>query len=442
MKKHGWSQSIFYVVVLLIVSPSLCQADLLQYVKKADDSYSWKVVERTKHEEGMVYTLELISQTWQRITWKHHLQVFLPKDVKPNATMFLWNQGGRPSKGSMATGMLFAKQMKIPVAFLYGIPNQPLFGGKTEDALIAETFVRYLKAKDGDWPLLFPMVKSLVKAMDALQEFAKQEWNVEVQDFIVSGASKRGWTTWLTGAVEPRVRAIAPLVIDTLNMRDQGPYQLKSFGKYSEQIHDYYEAGLLPMPDTKEALALWKMVDPYTYRDKLTMPRLIINGANDPYWTTDALNLYWNDLKGDNKWVVYVPNAGHDLTEHKSLGLQDRVRAINALCAFVRHQVKNNPMPKVQWKHEDRDGQPVIEVSTSERPNVARLWVAEAPTRDFRKQKWMQQTIKIPKSGPIAASPNLPSSGCRAYFMELEFEIDGIRFPVSTQIRILTAEKK
>src|SRR5581483_12389999 len=111
-------------------------------------------------------------------------------------------------------------------------PNQPLLDGKREDALIAETFVRYLKTGDGDWPLLFPMVKSLVRAMDALQEFAKQELKVEIRRFIVSGGSKRGWTTWLTGATDPRVTAIAPLVIDTLNMREQMPHQLKSFGAY------------------------------------------------------------------------------------------------------------------------------------------------------------------------------------------------------------------
>src|SRR5262245_38915376 len=104
--------------------------------------------------------------------------------------------------------MELAKKLKAPVAFLYHIPNQPLLGGKTEDALIAETFVRYLKTRDESWPLLLPMTKSLVRAMDALQAFARQEWDIAVLHFVVSGGSKRGWTTWLTAAVDARVKAL------------------------------------------------------------------------------------------------------------------------------------------------------------------------------------------------------------------------------------------
>jgi len=133
--------------------------------------------------------------------------------------------------------MEMAKKANAPVAFLFGVPNQPLLGRKREDALIAETFVRYLQSDDESWPLLLPMTKSLVKAMDAIQRLP-----------CASGTHRallrrhRRLETRLDGlahrAADPRVKAIAPLVIDTLNMQAQLPHQLKSYGRYSEMIDD------------------------------------------------------------------------------------------------------------------------------------------------------------------------------------------------------------
>ena len=128
----------------------------------------------------------------------------------------------------------------------------------------------------------------------------------------MTGGSKRGWTTWLTGAVDDRVIAIAPMVIVMLNLGPQGPNQLKVWGQYSEQIHDYVERGLMEKVATPTGTNLWKMVDPFTYRERLVKPKLLINGANDRYWTLDALDLYWNELQGP-KYLIELPNAGHDL---------------------------------------------------------------------------------------------------------------------------------
>jgi PhoPQ-activated pathogenicity-related protein len=426
-------QSLF-VVIAILMAPAIARADLLEYVKKKDDSFAWKLKEKKAHELGDIYDIELVSQTWQGIKWTHQLQIYVPKGVKPTDTIVLYNQGGKAGAGSIVFGMELAKKANAPVAILFGIPNQPLLGGKTEDALIAETFVRYLKTGDGDWPLLFPMVKSLTKAMDCIQEFAQKEWNITVRFFVVSGGSKRGWTTWLTGAVDPRVKAIAPLVIDTLNMQAQMAHQLKSYGRYSEMIDDYVKRDLVPMPKTERALKLWSMVDPWVYREKITMPTMIINGANDPYWTVDALNLYWDDLKSP-RWVCYVPNAGHNLMQDKV----NPMRVANTLGAFARHQIHGVKMPELTWKHDDADGKARLTVTANAAPTKARLWVADADKRDFRKSAWKEQEAKIDGKS-VVGNVDMPAGNFRVFFGEMEYQIDGLTFFLSTQMRVL--EKK
>jgi PhoPQ-activated pathogenicity-related protein len=412
--------------------------DLTDYVKKADPSFAWRLNGKADADGGTIYTLDLVSQTWHDIKWEHKVQVFVPKGVKPTATVVLWNQGGVPNAASGVFGMGIAQKVGAPVAFVYGIPNQPLLGDKREDALIAETFVRYLETKDGSWPLLFPMVKSLVKAMDAVQAFARDEWKTDVKHFVVTGASKRGWTSWLTAATgDPRVKAIAPLVIDTLNMPVQAKNQVTAFGKPSLMIRDYVERGLVPVPDTTEARKLWTMIDPWVYRDRLTVPKMIINGANDPYWPLDALNSYWDDLKGE-KYVLYVPNAGHDLRESDTTGKKELLpgRALNTLAAFCKCQVFDKPMPKMNWVCKEADGVCRLDVESAARVRAARVWQAKSDTRDFRPARWSAEA-----RDPGSVTVKAPEKGFAAFYAEYEYEMDGLMFTLCTQLRILEAKK-
>jgi PhoPQ-activated pathogenicity-related protein len=418
----------------LFVTPGW--ADLDQYVRRPEAEFTWKLKDKidTGQSGDRIYDVYFVSQTWQENKWEHQLQVYQPRDVAPNSTLFLWVTGGSARPANIALGMELARKIKAPVAFLYHIPNQPLLENKLrEDDLIAETFVRYLKTKDENWPLLFPMVKSVVKAMDVLQAFGKQEWSRPINSFIVSGASKRGWTTWLTAAVDQRVRAIAPVVIDTLNMREQMPRQLKAFGAYSARLMPYSSRGLLPIPETPEGQRLLSMVDPWSYRDRLTLPKLIVNGTNDFYWATDALNLYWNELPG-NKWVVYVPNAGHDLQRQDKPPPDRLTDLVHGLAAFSRHQMSGTSMPSVKWKHESVNGKLRLTIDATPAPVGARLWIAEAPTPDLRSAQWKSEAIRV-SDGRVMGEVSRPATGYLAFYGELDYEIDGLKYHLSTQVR-------
>jgi PhoPQ-activated pathogenicity-related protein len=414
---------------------SYAWADLQQYIRKPEPAFRWKIENRIDQSGDRIYDLHFISQRWQDNTWEHQLQVYQPRKVTPSATMFLWVTGGSARPAYIALGLEMARKINAPVAFLYNIPNQPLLEDRLgEDDLIAETFVRYLKSRDENWPLLFPMAKSVVKAMDVLQVFGKQELREPVSDFIVSGASKRGWTAWLTAAIDQRVRAIAPVVIDTLNMRVQMPRQLKAFGAYSARLAPYTSRGLVPIPETPEGERLLSMVDPWAYRDRLALPKFIINGTNDFYWATDALNNYWQELPGD-KWVVYVPNAGHDLRRQDKPQSDQLADLVNGLAAFARHHIGGKSMPAVTWEHENRDGQLRLTIGATPRPAGARLWIARAPTQDLRTTAWQEQVVSY-AGGKFIGEVASPEKGYVAFFGELDYEIDGIKYHLSTQMRV------
>ena len=80
------------------------------------------------------------------------------------------------------------------------------FLGRSEDQIIAWTWKRFIdtpelgpQIDEPFWLLRYPMVKSAVKAMDALSEWNLSLGREKLDKFTVTGASKRGWTTWITG---------------------------------------------------------------------------------------------------------------------------------------------------------------------------------------------------------------------------------------------------
>lgn len=53
---------------------------------------------------------------------------------------------------------------------------------------------------------------------DTVTDFALQKGYGKLEKFVIAGASKRGWTTWTTAAVDKRVVGAIPIVMDLANL--------------------------------------------------------------------------------------------------------------------------------------------------------------------------------------------------------------------------------
>ncbi len=417
----------------LIVSPSTALDD---YVNKKDTAFQWHIQENKVTDIGTYYYLKLVSQQWQHIAWQHHLAVFFPHQADYPETMLLALRHMEQKEQDLNNLQVIAEQTGSPCAILYGVPNQPLFGGKQEEELINFTFLEYLRTGDETWPLLFPMVKSVVRAMDALQELSKKENNPLVEGFMVTGHSKRAHTAWLTAAVDSRVKGIMPVAFDLLNSPAQITHHFQIFGKLSSSA----QAGkdVLEQIGSPRGETLINMVDAYGYRKRLSLPKLIVLGTNDDYSPSDALNLYWEGLKGP-KWILYLPN-----TDHAGASLAPAVNA--TAFAFFRAVASATPLPELQWQFEERDELLRVRIQTDSSARKAQLWSASAVSQDFRAIQWYAQPMKKSQKGnkseiEFIAEIEKQEDKFTGVFGQIEYEQKGKKFILSTQIQIKKRSK-
>lgn len=400
--------------------------ELYDYLAKPDSSFAYSVVRQSTAGTEIALT----SQTWHGIPWKHSILFRQPAKIKFPGVGILYITGDGPRPGDLRDISMVTEATGMPTAMLFNVPNQPLFGNLREDDLIAHTFEQYLRTGDASWPLLFPMTKSAIRAMDAVVAITKNSSN-PITQFVVTGASKRGWTTWFVGAAkDKRVKAIAPMVIDNLNVAAQMPHQLEMWGKYSEQIEDYSRRGLQQQLATPTGKHLAQIIDPFSYRKNITVPTLIVKGSNDPYWAVDALDLYYPALT-QPKWVLTVPNVAHNLG--------GGITAAITIGAFARSVAGEFRMPTVNVDYATPSKSEAVFTLRNARPapSSIKAWVAQSNTLDFRGSKYFvgaqlgvdasKTTVKV----PIETGLN------SAVYLELHYKVNGREFVLSTPTRVI-----
>lgn len=465
--------------VFLLKIDTLMSDVLANYVNtpaaQDDPAYHYSNALTVPGQGFTYYALNMTSQNWRtsadvnQTLWQHWVQIVVPAGTISNTALLLIDGGSTNASppASPDPALVFAAlQTHTVVIDLKDVPNEPLtFTGdnptrtRSEDAIIAYSFDQFMDHIDAPnnetWPVLLAMVKSAVRAMDSVQSFIPTVVNnAHIDDFVVTGYSKRGWTTWLTAAVDDRVKAIMPGVFDNLN---QGPQMVHHFGVYGDRdpsdlsvvggfsvaVQDYTDLNIFERMVSPEGELLSQIVDPYRYLNngRFTIPKLLLDSAGDEFFVSDSAQYYIHDLPGTENYLRYFPNTSHGLADAAT-------DVLNSTVTFYSAILNNSPLPKYSWTVE-ADGS--IHVQTVDTPTQVKLWQITNPTqRDFRKAyldfisggtiNWTSSLLTDQGGGVYVGSTPMPASGATAFFVELTFDspIPGNPYVFTTEIHVNT----
>ena len=433
------------ILVSLVSSISLANA-LDDYVYNDDGNYSYSLHSTQNKGYYIYYVLNMTSQKWltsaevNKTLWQHWVHVIIPASVTTNKALLFISGGSNSLAPESDVETLLgavAFQTESIVVYLETVPNEPLTftdetQSRTEDEIIAYSWDKFLTTLDPNWIAQLPMTKAAVKTMDTVQTFCATKGKT-VNEFVVAGASKRGWTTWLTAAVDTRVVACLPIVIDMLNMELSFRHHFSAYGFWAPAIHDYEDMNIFDRLDTEEMQQLAQIVDPYAYKDRLTMPKLMLYSSGDDFFLPDSSQFYFDDLPGQ-KYLRYVPNTNHGMGD-----LDGYSEAFANLLTFYEAILAGSSLPQFTFTADSN----AITVQTTTTPTAVKLWQAyNATDRDFRMstigQTWTSTTLTDQGGQTYIAALTEPATGYKAYFVELEFA-SGLSSPHKSTTSIYVA---
>lgn len=408
-----------------------------EYVETDDGYYKYELVDEIEEEGYTTYVIRMVSQKWlteeevNNPVWWHWLTMVVPDEVNSDHALLFIRGGSTKSKQPDKADELLvqtALTTKSVAASLHNVPFQPTeFVGdnaygrpeRKEDEIIAYGWRKFLegggKLEDTKWLARLPMTKAAVKSMDTMTDFTeKMEGVPTVEKFVVAGASKRGWTTWTSAVVDDRVVAIAPAVIDVLNMFPSFDHHHKVYGYWVPAFGNYTFEGILDWQDSEEFYRLSQVTEPFTFREQLTLPKLILNSTGDEFFVPDSWQFYWDELKGE-KHIRSLPNTNHSMKG---------TDVFETLVAFYQMVITDTERPNFDW--EVVNGKIHLQTQATHPPSNITLWQANNPkARNFQLDtigKAFQPTnIPIREDGKYVLTVDEPQKGYTAFFAELTF---------------------
>lgn len=410
-----------------------------------------------EHSQGITkLSYQLISQQWpyQNMppvspnVWQHNIDIYIP-DVSKSKTAFLYigadihSLENIPNVVTNKNGALLdvdfaeiALESQMVVVTLSDIPNQPLnfypFPFKlAEDFLVAHSWKLFLNEPQTNefLPVHLAMVFATIKTMDLVQEEMK-DIGQDINSFILSGASKRGWTAWLTNIADTRVTAFIPIVFDLLNMEENTKRSSLAYGgNWPIAFLPYYTEHISKYLGTEQFKDLVKIQDPLSYlktskAKRLEVEKYMINASGDDFFLPDNSLTYYSKLPGDQNTLRFVPNSGHAIDAERIIE--------SSLIPFLKRYSNNKKLPIIQWEINDNINtkkQHNLKIKFNEKPESITAWLALNPTdRDFRYAcniRYLGNPISVPRKNEFTYSLLEPEKGWNALLFELQFQ-DGL----------------
>ena len=401
------------------------------YIESTKNEFSYNIQEVIYEENWTGYHIKMISGEWldskkvDQVEWWHYVDIIIPKQTT-SSTGIMFIDGGEKSDDYFrldAQSIENAIKTEAVIVNVSNIPFQPLNflssdqDSFEEDDLIAFAWNKFLKQgakqKDVEWLPRFPMTRAIVRAMDLAQEIVLQN-DIVIKDFVVSGASKRGWTAWTTAAVDRRVKAVVPMVIDMLNLVPSFENHYRSYGEFSPAVQEYVNYNIQDWLGTEEFKVLMSYIEPFSFIDKFTMPKYIINAGSDEFFSTDSWRFYYDKLPGE-KIIRYVPNKNHSL---------DGRYLTEDLVSYFYRVINDIEIPSLSWNLSDN--KLIAELDYDGDYDVS-VWTAKNDNgRDFRLweegELWEETSIGKLANNKYELNVNYNFKGYKATM--IEFTID------------------
>ena len=401
------------------------------YIEKTKNEFRYEVENIIYEEQWTGFHIKMISGEWldkkkvEDVEWSHYVDIVIPNEtISETAIMFV--DGGDKDESyfrldSVSIG--YALKTKSIIVNIHNIPVQPINflasdqENFVEDDLIAYAWSQFLKRgakkEDIEWLPRLPMTRAVVRSMDLAQEIVAQN-NKKLNDFVVSGASKRGWTAWTTAAVDDRVVGVVPMVIDMLNLVPSFENHFRSYGEFSPAVQEYVNYNIQDWLGTEKFKMLLSYIEPFSFIDKFTMPKYIINAGSDEFFSTDSWRFYYHKLPG-KKIIRYVPNKNHSL---------DGGYLSEGLVSYFYRIVNDIEIPSLNWNLTDK--KLIAELDYDGEYDVS-VWTAKNDNgRDFRlwEEGELWEETYIDKSANNKYELNLSSNFKGYKATMIEFKID------------------